>query len=227
MKAREENGTIKIYPEIPKDWNNILNFRNASDETHRSEGFFDLVTPEYNSETQKLGDIFFDTPNFVFTFNVFDKTQEEILEEKERLLNELDSRLDAKSIRLLLAILAKPILESVSVSQDELDMLSAVYQQYRVGKYYTAGEVFVYEGNLYKVNEGQAHTSQADWVPSTTKSLYTKYTPQGVIAEWIQPTGAQDAYAIGVKVTHNGKTWESIVDNNVWEPGIYGWIEIQ
>lgn len=29
----------------------------------------------------------------------------------------------------------------------------------------------------------------------------------------------------GDKVAHNGKTWVSDVDNNVWEPGVYGWIE--
>ena len=30
----------------------------------------------------------------------------------------------------------------------------------------------------------------------------------------------------GDKVTHNGKTWESTIDNNVWAPGTYEWIEI-
>lgn len=33
-------------------------------------------------------------------------------------------------------------------------------------------------------------------------------------------------YMTGDKVTHNGKTWVSIVDNNVWEPSVYGWEEI-
>lgn len=28
------------------------------------------------------------------------------------------------------------------------------------------------------------------------------------------------------KVIHNGKTWVSDIDNNVWEPGVYGWNEI-
>jgi hypothetical protein len=27
----------------------------------------------------------------------------------------------------------------------------------------------------------------------------------------------------GDRVTHNDQTWESTVDNNVWEPGVYGW----
>lgn len=29
-------------------------------------------------------------------------------------------------------------------------------------------------------------------------------------------------YQIGSKVTHNGKKWESMVANNVWEPGAFG-----
>ena len=43
--------------------------------------------------------------------------------------------------------------------------------------------------------------------------------------EWVQPTGAQDAYAKDSKVTHNGKKWISSYDANVWEPGVYGWEE--
>ena len=30
----------------------------------------------------------------------------------------------------------------------------------------------------------------------------------------------------GDKVTNNGKTWQSTTDNNVWEPGVYGWEEV-
>lgn len=30
----------------------------------------------------------------------------------------------------------------------------------------------------------------------------------------------------GDKVRHNDKVWISIIDNNVWEPGVYGWNEV-
>lgn len=46
------------------------------------------------------------------------------------------------------------------------------------------------------------------------------------ISQWIQPTGGHDAYNTGDKVLHNGDTWESTLDANVWEPGVYGWIQI-
>ena len=44
--------------------------------------------------------------------------------------------------------------------------------------------------------------------------------------EWVQPTGAQDVYNTDSKASHNEKHWESFVDSNVWEPGIYGRNEI-
>lgn len=44
-------------------------------------------------------------------------------------------------------------------------------------------------------------------------------------APWRQPVGAHDAYPNGWTVTHNGKTWESLVAGNVWEPGVSGWRE--
>ena len=46
-----------------------------------------------------------------------------------------------------------------------------------------------------------------------------------VVPEWEQPDNT-NPYSTGDKVTHNGKTWVSDVDNNVWEPGVYGWTEL-
>ena len=42
---------------------------------------------------------------------------------------------------------------------------------------------------------------------------------------WTQPSGAHDAYAKGITVTHGGKTWESLTPANVWIPGVSGWRE--
>ena len=87
-----------------------------------------------------------------------------------------------------------------------------------------------YQDKLYLVN--QDHTVQSNWPPSTTASLYSEVTPPGSIAPWVQPLGAHDAYnkpGSGLpksdQVTHNGKTWSSTTNANVWEPGVYGWTE--
>lgn len=77
-----------------------------------------------------------------------------------------------------------------------------------------------YNEILYKVL--QDHTSQADWTPDAASSLYVKVlTEPGVIKEWEQPT-QENAYMKGDKVSHKEKVWESLVDNNVWEPGVQG-----
>lgn len=72
----------------------------------------------------------------------------------------------------------------------------------------------------------QAHTSQIDWTPDKTPALWTEVSEPGEIPVWKQPTGAQDAYMIGDKVYYpdkNGDIYISTVDNNVWEPTVYGW----
>lgn len=47
------------------------------------------------------------------------------------------------------------------------------------------------------------------------------------VAEVAQPIGAHDAYSAGAKVSHSEKKWTSDLDNNVWEPGVYGWTEVK
>lgn len=93
----------------------------------------------------------------------------------------------------------------------------------QIGKVVNTGERYRYNERLWKVL--QAHTVQADWTPDTAVSLYVEVSLEEW-PEWVQPVGSTDAYPLGAKVTHNDKHWESVVDNNVWEPGVYGWTEV-
>lgn len=43
------------------------------------------------------------------------------------------------------------------------------------------------------------------------------------LIELAQPVGAHDSYMKDDQTSHNGYRWISEVDNNVWEPGVYGW----
>lgn len=89
---------------------------------------------------------------------------------------------------------------------------------------YTVGNLRTYGDKLYKCI--QPHRSQADWTPEAAVSLWAKAgDPTEEWPEWSQPIGAADAYMTGDKVSHNDKHWISIADNNVWEPGVYGWEE--
>ncbi|MBQ2454982.1 MAG: hypothetical protein II499_02705 [Firmicutes bacterium] len=89
---------------------------------------------------------------------------------------------------------------------------------------YTADTRVRYAGLLYRCV--QAHTSQDDWTPDLTPALWARVDdPAEEWPEWRQPTGAQDAYPAGAKVSHNEKHWISTTAANVWEPGVYGWEE--
>ena len=113
------------------------------------------------------------------------------------------------------------MIEKSSLSLTDEDALQAVelYPAWQAGTAYTVDERIRYNSTLYRCV--QAHTSQADWTPDATPALWTVVSLDEW-PEWVQPTGAQDAYAKGDKVSHNGKHWISEVDGNVWEPGIYG-----
>lgn len=90
---------------------------------------------------------------------------------------------------------------------------------------YAVGNIRQYNGELFRCV--QAHTSQADWTPDATASLWKKIgDPTEEWPAWSQPIGAHDAYNSGDKVSHNGKHWTSNIDANVWEPGVYGWTEV-
>lgn len=137
----------------------------------------------------------------------------------------LDSRLEfiAKQVRRALELLASQITDESTMME-----IADIYPGYVVGKAYKTGEVFKYgvnadnESQLYQVL--QAHTSAEVWKPDESPSLYKKVgvSPSGYPI-WTQPLGASDAYQTGDIVQHSGGLWISTIDNNVWEPGVYGW----
>jgi hypothetical protein len=101
----------------------------------------------------------------------------------------------------------------------------AAYPMWKEGVDYTSGERVLYNKILYRVL--QDHSSQIDWTPDKANSLFAKVLipDEAIIYPWAQPDST-NPYMSGNKVTHNGKTWVSTVDNNVWEPGVYGWEEL-
>jgi len=118
-------------------------------------------------------------------------------------------------------ILTKSLIHDNLLSSDEIAQLSPLYPDYTTGVGYKIGDLIVFEHNLYEVI--QEHTSQEDWRPDEVPSLYELKTPDGTITEWVQPSGAHDAYPLGALVSHKENIWISVVDHNVWEPGEYGW----
>ena len=118
----------------------------------------------------------------------------------------------------------RPYIEKAAASLDDNDAVNAVklFPTWTIGISVTVGERYQYADKLYKCL--LAHTTQADWKPDDSPSLWVVISdPAEEWPEWSQPVGSTDAYAKGAKVSHNGKHWTSDVDANVWEPGVYGW----
>lgn len=120
-----------------------------------------------------------------------------------------------------------------TLTDEQAMEIATVYPAYEVGRAYTADELLTYGINdvgapqLYRVV--QAHTSQEDWKPDSTPTLYTAIglNPQGYPV-WSRPTGAHDAYNTGDIVDYNGTLYKSLIDGNVWSPEEYpaGWEEV-
>lgn len=112
---------------------------------------------------------------------------------------------------------------SLELTDDQAMAVSALYPEWEAGAAYSTGDVRRYGGVLYRAL--QDSTGAAEHAPDVATSLWKRIgepDPSGVFP-WVQPLGATDAYMAGDRVTHGGKVWVSTVDNNVWEPGVYGW----
>lgn len=95
--------------------------------------------------------------------------------------------------------------------------------EFHIGEFVEAGQEIIRNGQTYVVL--QSHTLQADWLPESTPALYKKKGGGEEWPEWVQPTGAADAYNKGDKVTFEGEHYISTIDGNVWSPKDYpaGW----
>lgn len=115
--------------------------------------------------------------------------------------------------------------DAQDITDEEALATPMLFERWESDKQYATGTRLYHNGKLWRVL--MDHASQDDWEPGKAPSLFAVVLipdPE-VIPEWVQPDST-NTYKIGDKVTHNGKTWVSIVDNNSWEPGVYGWDEV-
>lgn len=115
------------------------------------------------------------------------------------------------------------------LTDEQAATVPTLYRPWESGVNYITGDRRIYNSTLYKCL--QTHTAQDEWNPSDAPSLWAVVLipDPTVIPEWVQPEST-NGYSEGDKVTHNGKTWLSLVDNNTWEPGVVGtesvWLEV-
>ena len=123
---------------------------------------------------------------------------------------------EAEEIRKAIDTFAKNQTDEVLIDN------KAAFPFWHAGMQVTAGQILRYGDDIYKCI--QPHVTQDDWTPDKVPALFVKISLEEY-PEWVQPTGAHDAYMKGAKVSHNSKHWISDVDNNIREPSVYGWSE--
>lgn len=122
------------------------------------------------------------------------------------------------------AILAALVTLRESETDERALSVPVLYPAWRSGVDYAVGTRVRYNGTLYRVL--QAHSSQESWTPEAAPSLFARVLipDPDTVPDWVQPDST-NAYSKGDRVRHNGKTWTSDIDGNIWEPGQYGWTE--
>lgn len=126
------------------------------------------------------------------------------------------TRKDAMDYRRKIEAAASTMTDETALTAVEL------FPAWAVGKPYAVSDRAQHNGKLYKCV--QAHTGQEDWTPDAAPALWVVVSLDEY-PEWVQPTGAHDAYNTGDKVSYNDKHYICTVDANVYAPGVYGWEE--
>jgi len=109
--------------------------------------------------------------------------------------------------------------------QIELQQQVQVYDVWQSGAWVIKGKQVTHLGIVYNII--QAHTTQFEphLVPALFRPAPVIY-PGETYARWRQPIDAEDDYEVDERVTWNNIDWKSTTPNNVWEPGVFGWIQI-
>lgn len=90
---------------------------------------------------------------------------------------------------------------------------------------YMQGDKVTYNGDKYEsLIDNNAWSPDA--YPQEWKLIRSDEKPEEgeeeiTIPDFVQPTGAHDAYSKGDKVKYNDQIYESLIDNNVWSPNAY------
>ena len=166
-------------------------------------------TPSKWQRVEKTETIDVDLLRFTVNYQLIDYTEKEIEAVREAEAQAADSEI---SVELLKEDLRGKV--DKGELPGNVDKYLTLYPYFRVNREYKVEDIFRFKGELYEVI--QAHTSQVDWMPNELPALYKRVRQE--IEQWVQPTGAHDAYGMGERVIHNGHLWESLHESNIWEP---------
>jgi len=226
MKSNLNIIPYRTWSAIPRSWEarpNVINYDQLDPSEHIIDGWRDVVNPVIG-ENQRRGGLIYDEPNDLFTYEVINFTTEEI---EARILSQAEGRREEiiqnkvkeDQIAFFQTLPTEDALANKEVYPVWANDLPFVEETH---KYLT-----VEDGELVLWEVVQPHSPRDyNFRPAELKALWKRVALPDQILPWVQPLGSFDAYQIGNRVTHNGSTWESNTENNVWEPSIFGWFKV-
>lgn len=153
---------------------------------------------------------------------LYEMSQGRVKTNKEELTENIKSA--KEELNLPISIAFVKLVESGNIDEATASENANLFLPWATGTSYSIGDLRSYEGSLYKCL--QAHTSQDDWAPDVSSSLWKSLSVnESGIQEWSQPISSVDAYNTGDEVMYKGVHYRSTIDNNVWAPDAYpqGW----
>lgn len=203
---------IASYPNkfwVTKKTDCAYNFKT---DLHTADGWKPVRDFTADPALFKRGQLLEDTNDFYY---------EEVAYTEQELQNRIQSESEANRQDLIQQELEKQVIEDAQMNDDTVALDNQdLYPMWEYPKDYILNEKCQsFDGtdlNLYKCI--QPHTSQSAWQPKDVPALFVKVAYPNEIPDWVQPTGAQDAYQTGDQVVFEGQIWESSIDANVWSP---------
>ena len=127
------------------------------------------------------------------------------------------SRIDVENILKSFGRISLPtLLLKSELTEEEIKSVAELFEPWTDGEAVKVDFFRQFQGELYLCV--QAHTTQSTWTPDATPALWTCKSLPGVISDWVQPTGATDAYSTGDQVQYDSQVWESKIDANTTVP---------
>lgn len=144
----------------------------------------------------------------------------------DQLITRMDNVENVASPQLTSA--ASMYVKSAKLGHVDAISVYTLYDEWKSGVEYKKDGYVRYDGDLYHIE--QDHTSQDDWTPSDSPSLFTRYViaPDG-IRVWVTPKGSTDSFDMDEKVHYpdaEGAIYVSKRDGNTSVPGEDEWWKV-
>jgi len=114
--------------------------------------------------------------------------------------------------------------------QSQTQTTVSIVKEWAMGLYMERGKQCTYNGILYNIVQSHSVTNPT-FTPNAVASLYrpAPFTDPGRLYPRWNSIGLLDSvnnWKLDDRVDHNNKYWRSLVNNNVWQPGVSQWVEI-